>query len=1250
MLRRCVSMTMVPLSGALVALSLLATGCENQNGAPPTVEVVGAVVSNQTLSQLHIDLPAGTSPGRFAVAAAGSLQVDDRALVRDSMGQSAAAANTGATLTRVGVTGKVGDLFSQASVDLRNNATVDGNLVTAGTVTTQPGATVKGTTKTATSIGPLAVASWTPTVPAGTGTAVTLQPNTTKTLAPGAYAQVTVNNGAVLHLGAGTYKLAGLDLESGSKLVLDSVAQPTQIYVTGAFIYRGLILDGKNAANNNLPLLLTVLGTTAVQIDPVFRGTLFVPNASLSVGPGTHYASFFARDVELRPDTIVELRRFSWTTVLPPVKITWGDAPVVLTSSKNYTTGVDTTATKNPPSPVTFTIPDWIYVKTGNAGTGQVELKFKTPGGVTVTCTYHGGARVAHPVTDLERMRGRRYRITSCDSGYTAGQTATGTSFTLHVTGGDAQDPAGMTSVGLNLGGGCSEILPAPLAAEEVVAMRDGFSWETIEKLPETDVTGRPALFHGLIYIDSKNQLAALDRMRVLWSAQPLSDRYLAGLRGKCGRVEHASDGRGVVVYAVFPAKLFNVMRDFAIQAIHGNVAPPFKFIIPSPPAQNQYVNSDGSLTYAGLGSSRYLEWLQTHPGGAAGWFDDVVDAVSDAAGDAWNWTKDKLLAPAANYGEYGFDYVVKGFDVGVDWTINFVDNAWEEIQAGLQEFVLVFSDKVTVNLQITMVNRDSEFPANTTMTRLWGPPTDGTVARPNLVPAGANVRVRQYGWGFLPVMDQAELGEDGKVTLEAVKGAHGERGDLCIEMDTDYAQISSDFIPNEVCDLADASYDSYYQADINATLAISQADLFGMTQIKDSADYFKNVIGTDTYTFDVLTGWIANELTATFNNGHRGTTLCLDFPNLSVSAYTTALTLVVPLIGDVLAFVSTALIAKDTWWPDADDTGASRDSRGVMTHEYGHFAMCSLLFAEKGPPGLTGLLTRLGEGDATQGTEDQQRGHQLSQNLEAIADTFAMQVVGGTNYIRSEKATGGLMGYCTASPCMDKNYTGQGDYRTGDGFHDELARVESLFYDAFDTSGSDSSRRFTNDAANGDIFQGDPDVGPISIAPTPYINNSDENISLHAPAWRTWIKHWLERGLQADRADVWGGLAQTMYDQGYKWCDVCDLFALHDKTTPLSAYAADPTGAAAPTMQQRIDRWKTCAQSADMKSWFGTPPAKFLNMDKSCNPCPLHNFVTADGGCQPCPANSYADGTSCVDCGKDGVATATEECRFPLY
>src|SRR5207244_3700113 len=119
-------------------------------------------------------------------------------------------------------------------------------------------------------------------------------------------------------------------------------------------------------------------------------------------------------------------------------------------------------------------------------------------------------------------------------------------------------------------------------------------------------------MFHGLIYIDAKAQLAALDRLHVYWSAQPLSERYMSGLRGKCGRVEHATDGRGVVVYAVFPAQLFNVMRDFALQALNGNAAPPFRFMIPSPPDQPEYVNADGSIKYSALASSGFAQWLAT--------------------------------------------------------------------------------------------------------------------------------------------------------------------------------------------------------------------------------------------------------------------------------------------------------------------------------------------------------------------------------------------------------------------------------------------------------------------------------------------------------------------------------------------------------------------------------------------------------------------------------------------------------------
>jgi hypothetical protein len=514
---------------------------------------------------------------------------------------------------------------------------------------------------------------------------------------------------------------------------------------------------------------------------------------------------------------------------------------------------------------------------------------------------------------------------------------------------------------------------------------------------------------------------------------------------------------------------------------------------------------------------------------------------------------------------------------------------------------------------------------------------------RPSIVPAGAHVRVRQWGWGFLPIMNQNQLNEDGTVSLTAVQGDSGRGGDLCIEMDTDYAMITTDFIPNEVCDFAQGRYGNYeqsfdYHTDPAANLMIDQPDLFSFTQLKDASDYYKTVEGGASYTADVLTGWVANEVTSVLNGTPRAITPCLDFPGTGASA----LTLIPAFVTGGLTFLASSLIEKDMWWPDAASSTDSRNSRGVMTHEYGHFTMCSLLFGEDGPPGLTGLIPVI--------TENQtQRSDEVGLMCESWADTFAMQVVGGANYIDSPFATPGRMGFCTQSPCMDENYTGNSEYPPGNitdqskyPFYDELARFESLMYDAFDRS--DSTQRFTDAPGNGDVWATDPTTGIFGVSPTGYIANSDEAVSLPASAWRAWVQHWLSRGETANEANVIGGLVDTMADQGYSWCDRCDLLALHDKTTPTTAYAADPTGNPSPTMAQRSARWLACTQSTDIKSWLGPPPAANLSMDASCSPCPLHNVVNDSGVCIPCPSGSIAYVNQCVAC-DHGVSATTEMC-----
>ena len=927
-------------------------------------------------------------------------------------------------------------------------------------------------------------------------------------------------------------------------------------------------------------------------------------------------------------------------SVVQPATVAWADAPVVLTASRNYLTAEDAAPALTTPAPVSFTVPPDIYARTGNAGNGQVELHFRTPDGVA-TCTYQGASTVSHPTTDLDRMRGRRYRLVSCDNGDQAGQSETSNWFSLQVLGGDALDPSGVTSVSLNLGGGCSDQLPAPLAADEVSAMRDGFTWDSIAKLPETDTDGHPALYHGLIYIESKDQLAALDRLKIYWSAQPLSERYMADLRGKCGRVEHATDGRGVVVYAVFPAQIFNMLRDAGIQSIRANVAPPFRFIIPSPPDQPDYVNADGSLKYAALASSGYGDWLASRPATQALWGLSALEKVGDVAEDAASWTEENVVEPAVQIAELPITVATGGLPKLVDSLVNDGDDFWMGVQKILGDIGSGLLGSVTMHLTFSIENRDPQFPLGSPLVRLWGPP-DATGQRPRVVPTGVHVRVRQWGFGFLPLMHEAQLADDGQVTLKATKGQSGRDGDLCIELATDYGSVTTDLIPNEVCDFAQGRYGDYTH-DIDDTLAISQADVFSFTQLKDSADYYRTIMGASPYKLDVLTGWIANEATQIIAKKHRAMTLCLGFPGMASSAITAAASalgaasdLLLGPIGDVVGTVSSAILEKDLWWPDAGDASPARDSRGVMTHEYGHFAMCSLLFDQGGPGGLTGLIARVFEG------QDDARTDEVAQMTEAWADTFAMQVVGGTNYIRGAHATAGVVSFCTSSPCMDENYVGANDYDAANPFLDELARFESLIYDAFDRQ--DALGRFTSAIANGDVLHYDKRL-QLEISPTPYLTNADENVSLPASAWRTWVKHWLALGLKPSHANVMGGLVQTMADQGYNWCDRCDLFALHAKETPPSAFDADPTGRPAPTIGQQMLRWQACTSSPELKSWLGAAPAPYLNMTPSCTACPLHSFVDANGVCQPCGPNQVAHGNSCQDCAGTFASESSEEC-----
>lgn len=581
--------------------------------------------------------------------------------------------------------------------------------------------------------------------------------------------------------------------------------------------------------------------------------------------------------------------------------------------------------------------------------------------------------------------------------------------------------------------------------------------------------------------------------------------------------------------------------------------------------------------------------------------------------------------------------------------------------------FAVLLEGDVAITLDVHMQNRDPLF-GGSPMVRGWGPNImetmpDGSVRdtgrRPALLPRGAFVSIRQWGFGFLPVLNQERLPESGTVTIEVVEGADARGGNgLCVELENDDAMMTTDFAPNEVCNFWGPVFDDF-EHDKRTSLYTNHKDLHALSQIVDSADYARNVIDWHPWKMDVLIGGVANHLTGLLNdfegsisaveNGHsRAMCLCLDYPGVGAGA--------IPLLAGAVGtavpgvqIVGSPLILKDLWWPD--DEAPSLDSRGVMTHEYGHFLMCDLLYRKGegegaagpigagGPVTLSALVPRIMEGN------NDSRDDEIALVTESWADTFAMQVAGGANYIRAQNSTqrndlDHRMGFCNGAHCMEFNYQGGGDYRTSDelspgkrAFLEELAKIESTLHDAFDSG--DASRRLTNTPSNGDVWLADNN-GTLRFASGPYIMTEDEPVALDGAGWKRWVDNWLERGGHPHRSEYFGGLSDAMAQQGATWCDRCEVFAVHeflpvDPSTGLPF--GDPTLYATAAFDSQFERWRICNDDPHITTWLGSyPPEPHLNLDASCQPCGPLQF--SDGGvCTLCPLQEVPRGDHCESC-----------------
>lgn len=282
--------------------------------------------SQAQLQEYVLSLPGTANLGQHALVAAGRLRIEDRVQVQNQNGGLASVANAGSQTTTLGALSQVQDIISHGSVELRNDATVFGDLTTSGTLQVQGGAQVLGTSNPGApglipsvqepftvDFGGISQGDVHVDPPSGPGEGV-------RSLSPGRYGRVTIKSGNRLELSSGTYHFDEFSLEPQTRIVLNDAAAPVYVNIRDQFHYKSRI---ESATGGHPAIRIAYVGSNSITLETIFRGTLMAPHASVRLASShpelRHVGAFFAKDIEVSPDVVIEFRPY-WSY---QVETTW---------------------------------------------------------------------------------------------------------------------------------------------------------------------------------------------------------------------------------------------------------------------------------------------------------------------------------------------------------------------------------------------------------------------------------------------------------------------------------------------------------------------------------------------------------------------------------------------------------------------------------------------------------------------------------------------------------------------------------------------------------------------------------------------------------------------------------------------------------------------------------------------------------------------------------------------------------------
>lgn len=732
----------------------------------------------------------------------------------------------------------------------------------------------------------------------------------------------------------------------------------------------------------------------------------------------------------------------------------------------------------------------------------------------------------------------------------------------------------------------------------EAQAMVSAFAWERTTPVRELDADGAPALYYAAVYLRSREELQVLDQVQIHHSFMPLFEHEQRKWDGKKGRMSQSTDGKGALLFAVVPGRIYNEIRKWAL------AGDPLVSAILLRDIPQEARNAEGSLSYDFLVASRFK-------------YRGMDPIRPDASGEKTGTSQQKLVILTARL------------------ALKAVAEAAEEIPRAIARAAgdrdrngLIFgwgaAGTITLRLTLDVHDTDPSF-ADASMARAWGKDAGTPVMLPG-------VRVSVWSRGdatvaYLPTLFEGTTNASSMATIKMAKDRAVRQ--LCIATENDAAEITDLLTEIEVCDFegsVDRSID-HLKFDTWAHVTITDPYFNILAQATEARAYLTDVVAYSPHKATINVGWIANAMGAAGTGAPFAP--CLGFPNASADLIVLPILgfiAAIPVVGPGLAVTlaaATPLLAVDMFFPDGD----ALSSRGAPTHEYGHFAMCSMLYDSSvfriTTAWTSAVVDRIGSGPEPGPLASK------AYDIEAFADFFAGQVAGGTNYFSpGHLPSVSSMSYCDVNDsvdpehddCLDHNYSSEATFR------DQIARVATTLHDAFDGDRYNSS--FVNQPGNGNVWTKSATGTYVFGGASRNGDAHDEEVLLPGAALRT----FLGKLDDLNGTKFMTSLAETIRENGYNWCQTCRVFSLH----------AGVLASAAPSAH-----YAACAQ-APISTWVG--PAPDANDPTSCNfsACP-YPLILQNGPnglvCAPCAANQiWVNPETCVNC-PPGTQVVNNQC-----